>query len=194
MASPSYNGWPGAVRDKRGNKRVYLRKKKNLIPPPTICAFCGAVHEKDGYNTYHAEEYGSTWEDYNAACIPLCPYCHGMIHVRFRYPNRFKRMKARVADGSLFRTRRKVKNLNEFFKVIRSVRDIGYQPDCKTGILQLDGIALTKYVGPQKIITIINEAGEEVPDPAYHQPDLFGISGVIVRPFKSITEAHWPNS
>lgn len=192
MGSPAYNGWIGKIRDIRGNK-FYADLKKGDLPVPEFCFLCGAKHQKDGWNTYHAEEYGSTWETYVEITKPLCPTCHGMMHVRYKLPNRFKRMKRRVAEGNLFELAPRFANLGAFFPVASRLKDIPYFEDAPSGNSWLDSVQLTAYKGTPKIATIM--AGEDqLPDPAIYGKygkDWTTLSGVILQPDSTLVEVCW---
>jgi len=152
-----YNGWPAKVRKFRGSK-FYRNMHQGKIPKPVKCAACGAT---GGGMTYHAEQYGPTWEEYVEGAKPLCNYCHGMMHVRFRYPNRFKRYLHRIAEGHTFYV---FNNLGVFFKTIASHKDIPYEEYIPSGVEWLDGINLKAYTGPDKVATILVN-GISLPDP-----------------------------
>jgi hypothetical protein len=152
-----YNGWPAKVRKFRGNK-FYSQMHQGKIPKPVKCAACGA---EGGGMTYHAEEYGPTWEEYVAGTKPLCNYCHGMMHVRFKYPNRFKRYLRRVSEGHTFFV---FGHLGAFFKAMAVYSDIPEEDYVPSGVEWLDAISLTPYTGEDKVATII-VSGNTLPDP-----------------------------
>lgn len=89
MALASYNGWDGATRTQR---LAELRQAKAKRTAPTWvyrvpgCCICGQLHG----TMWHAEAYGPTFEDYVASFKALCAHCHGMLHLRFRFPNRWR--------------------------------------------------------------------------------------------------------
>lgn len=192
MGSKAYNGWSGEIRDLRGNL-FYSLVKKGEIAPPEKCYVCGAINcDTTSRNTYHAEEYGSTWSEYLEACRPVCPYCHGMIHLRFRLPNRFKRMKVRAREGTLLAQAPKFANLFTFFGSVRKVGDMAYVEDSDSGLGWLDKMALKAYSGPPKIATILHVEHGEVPDPkVYPSIGVEGLSGVVVREVGSIEHVKW---
>lgn len=117
MIKTTYNGWDSTIRSKRGTK-FYSLLKAGKIPAATSCEVCGSTQGL----TFHAEEYGSTWEDYLACCHPLCCYCHGIIHVRARFPNRWKRYVHRVSQGIV--PHFSYSSLSKVYGVFRSVPDL----------------------------------------------------------------------
>lgn len=192
MGLRSYNGWPGAARKVRGDEFYRLLRAKKL-PSPDLCFLCGNRHILDGWNTYHAEEYGSTWEDYVGGAKPLCPYCHGMIHLRFKFPNRFLRMKQRIADGSLRGKVPTYKNLGEVFSLAKKLSDLPSIDNTSSGNQWLDSLQLTAYSGPPKIVTVL-EGGTEFPDPRVYgkySVDWKKLSGVLLRPTGEVIEVFW---
>jgi hypothetical protein len=70
-------------------KFLYHKKKGTLPEWRTVdgaCDMCG-----NEYNTMpHAEEYGPTFEDYLRSIHILCGRCHGMLHLRYRFPKKWK--------------------------------------------------------------------------------------------------------
>lgn len=84
-----YNGWTGEVRDSR--YREYLQARKDgRIGPPVKCEICG---QTKGKILHHAEQYGPTLEAYFKSLHALCVYCHGMLHLKKRFPGRWIRHK-----------------------------------------------------------------------------------------------------
>lgn len=158
MASMSgYNGWPGIVREARGKKfYAQLRLKNSPIPKLSQCDLCGS--QGPGL-TYHAEEYGSTWEDYVKSTHAVCPYCHGMIHMRFQFPNRWLRFRSRLNPFGPADLPLKFKDLGHFFNEASKLNDIPAdqvpeQNNC--GIDWVDALPLTAYKGPPKIATVMS--------------------------------------
>lgn len=189
MSGPlkNYNGWRGVVRTTRGAKFYQMLKDKK-IPPPKTCAMCGQEHGPV-WNTYHAEDYGSTWDDYLQEAKPVCPRCHGMIHSRFRFKNRWKRYKQRILQPN-FGGLGTFKTLNDVFAYMRQISDIEYIEDAPTGILWLDQMPLVPYSGPEKIATAI-VAGEEIPDPEVYGVDWDTMKGVIFRASGELIDVEW---
>lgn len=185
-----YNGWHGKVRNSRGSA-FYALLKQGKIPAPKKCAACG---QENGpvWNTYHAEEYGSTWECYVEAAKPLCPRCHGMIHARFKLPNRWKRYKQRILQEN-FGGLGTFKNMGEVYAYMRTIKDIAYVEDQPTGIAWLDAISLTAYSGPEKIATFLDPDLGEIPDPKIYGTNWETMSGVILRANGDIYEVEWHN-
>lgn len=65
---------------------------------------------------YHAEEYGPLWEDYVEHCHGVCCHCHGMLHIRFRYPWSWEMYKNIVrVDGP----QNPFFNMGAFFQFVR---------------------------------------------------------------------------
>jgi hypothetical protein len=184
-----YNGWAGKIRDVRGNK-FYDLLRQNKLPAPKHCHLCNREHGPNSANTYHAEEYGSTWESYLEICKPMCPVCHGMMHMRFKLPNRFKRLKHRVAAGTLLAEAPVIPSLQKFFTIAGKLGDIPFVEDCKSGNPWLDGVQLTAYKGGPKLATILGADGE-VPDPIIYGTfgkDWKTLTGVILHSDGTLTE------
>ena len=142
-----YNGWRGKVRDIRGS-HFYKLVKQGVIPKPAICIFCGVRNGQEGaWNTYHAEEYGSTFKDYKEGALPVCPLCHGMRHLRIKLPNIWARYKQRIKmpnrEGLSI-----APNLNAVFAKLGKCKDIPYFEDLPTVVLRLDAIVAEPYSGP----------------------------------------------
>lgn len=171
MSLGEYNGWSGKIRTVRGNRfyRLITHKK---IAPAIKCELCGS---RAGM-TYHAEEYGSTWEDYVASCHQLCSYCHGMMHVRFDFPNRWHRFCYRVGHEShpfVF------ENLGLFFKAVRLITDIPEFPPSLSGVAWVDRLETTPYAGPPKLALSWTDKGTLVPDPScYDLVDSLDLKGL----------------
>lgn len=153
-----YNGWPAVVRKFRG-KKFYSMMHQGKIPKPVKCAACGAT---GGGMTYHAEQYGPTWEEYVEGAKPLCNYCHGMMHMRFRFPNRFKRYLKRISEGYTFTV---FSNLGEFFNIANKFNDIDYQEYYPSGVEWLDKINRNTYTGNDKVAIALLPDGTQIPDP-----------------------------
>lgn len=111
--------------------------------------------------------------------LTLCARCHGMVHLRFKMPNRWERYKHicryETYEGP------KPKNMAEFFARTKGVTDIpDYHPRVLTGNTHIDGIPQYAYKGPPKIATKIY-GDLEVPDPLVYPPGWTTMSGVIIR-------------
>lgn len=182
-----YNGWAAKARQVRGSA-FYAALNRGEIDPPKVCAACG---QENGpvWNTYHAEDYGSLWDDYLKEAKPLCPRCHGMIHLRFQFPNRWIRYKQRILlpnYGGLWQ----FKNLTEVFAFAKTIKDIEYVEDKPTGIEWLDKIPPHPYEGVEKIATVIDD-GQEVPDPKIYGDDWVTMSGVVMRASGELAQLEW---
>lgn len=177
MGSPSYNGWAGLIRDVRGT--AFYKMKMHEPKPGDECAICGQEHGPVSLS-YHAEDYGPTWQEYVKGCRQLCPRCHGMIHSRFRFPNLWQRYKHKVRTPN-YGDCAQFANLGAFFGYAKYVRDIEYYEPHPTGIDWLDAYPVAPYNGPPKIATTIMTTGEEVHDPLVYGPNVLSLSGVVFR-------------
>lgn len=140
-----YNGWCGSVRRARGTE-FYKQVKSGQIVKPLCCEICGSTRGI----TYHAEEYGPTWEDYLYATRTLCAYHHGMFHMRHKVPNRWVRMLHRVGSGPVVQS---ITSLSQFFKVMGAMGDIEYAGvPPTTGIDWLDAVPWKPATGVCKTI------------------------------------------
>jgi hypothetical protein len=98
MALQTYNGWSGPTRARR---LAELRQAKVAgTAPPWVyhvlpCEICAQTQG----SMWHAEAYGPTFEDYLASFHALCGHCHAMLHMRFRFPNRWTRHLMTAAQG-----------------------------------------------------------------------------------------------
>ena len=153
MALTEYNGWSGKIRDKRGSW-FYKENPKEALGKCTVCGSYAGL-------TFHAEEYGSTIASYLDACHELCAYCHGMIHMRFRYPNRWARYKHRAAEGYKFID---FAHLGAYFAAMKVVADIKPGEYGPSGIDWLDALPTESYKGPPKIATVLYNH-KQIPDP-----------------------------
>ena len=161
MAFKSYNGWSGTIRDVRGRLQSQMQKQGKLWTA-TECELC---HKEAGL-TYHSEEYGSTYAAFVSTLHCLCPYCHGVLHVRFQFPNRFLRFKHRLKLHQ-FDQIAAFNSLGGFFGSIKSLNDIGPYKHHDSGIPWLDKVSLTAYDGPPKI-ALVDVQGLLYPDPAIY--------------------------
>ena len=76
-----YKQWSGKTRKQMSAKYKGAEDKPLIMD----CEMCGQAR-----NTMrHAEEYGPTKQDYFKSMHSLCGYCHAMLHLRFRFPNRW---------------------------------------------------------------------------------------------------------
>lgn len=142
MASRSYNGWSGFTRTKRYEQFLFLRKHEYFIPQ-SECQMCGAETIKG--HGYHAEEYGDTVEDYLRNCYWLCPACHGLLHVRARFPNRWNRYRQNVKDGNLSTH---ITNMSQIYAAASRMKDIDYHPKVKLGDWS-DDLKIKGYKGAE---------------------------------------------
>lgn len=129
----TYNGWSGRIRTVRGQK-FYALLKEGRIPPLFNCSLCGG----NGGLTYHAEEYGSTWEDYLQSTHSVCAYCHGLIHLRFKYPNRWRRHLAQIGRGE--KSPISYESLSQFFAATRSMLDCESLEATRSGVQWADSL------------------------------------------------------
>lgn len=90
-----YKTWDGATRQrmyarlKRDEKKGELPSRVKLKGPCELCS--------EELNTMpHAEEYGPTYEDYLDSLHVLCPRCHGMLHLRYRHPDKWEQYKQHI--------------------------------------------------------------------------------------------------
>lgn len=149
----AYNGWSAKIRSVRG---TWFYKVK----PIESAGHCCLCDNTQGL-TFHNENYGSTIKDFLADAKELCPYHHGMFHVRGKHPNRFRRMKARIAQGHPAVA---FPNLFAFFAASNQVKDIAPQPDIPSGHEWLDRVEIALYGGPHKI-ALMERGGVLIPDP-----------------------------
>jgi hypothetical protein len=159
MALGLYNGWAGNIREIRG-KRQMADIANGSIPRMGHCEIC----DKRKGLTFHAEEYGSTYEAFIGNLHELCPTCHGILHVRWRYPNRFKRHKQRIAKKE-FDQILAFDGIWLFFQALNGLSDIQHVVETKSGIPWLDAIPPGAYKGPPKIALVHDKNGVLVPDP-----------------------------
>lgn len=75
-----------------------LKKRPDLRP--TSCRVCDKTISKTTGIVPHLEDYSQPIQ----GIIGLCHRCHTMIHERFRYPEKFERYRAMIADGWNFTT------------------------------------------------------------------------------------------
>lgn len=150
----SYNGWSGRCRSVRGTL-FYNMLRRGEIEQTGACVLCG-ISKPGLYLNFHAEEYGPTWEDYVANTHEVCCHCHGMLHVRYRFPRAWKIYINAIHEGL---QRQIYYNMGAFFNL---VKELGYPPICdlhgsedipliKTGNVRLDNIPLKPYHGEHKV-------------------------------------------
>ena len=81
----AYKQWPGMLREAR-----YVQYKQaraaGILGAPGPCEICGETRN----TVHHAEDYGPTLQDYFAALHSLCSHCHKLLHLRFRFPERWE--------------------------------------------------------------------------------------------------------
>ena len=78
-----YNGFSGEQRAKVGNL-ITKAIKQGRLSPPSKCCLCG---QTKGVLHYHLEDYSKPFEDLR----PICVGCHMRLHIRFDYPNLWKK-------------------------------------------------------------------------------------------------------
>lgn len=154
----TYNGWSGHIRTVRGGMFYRKLKASGKIRPD--CDLCGG----NGGLTYHAEEYGSTWEDYIQSCHPLCAYCHGMVHLRFEHPNRWARLLHRVGNKTHLPFR--FESLHGFFTAARGLKDIPEEQWKPSGVSWAD-VLPKKMVFHEHMKVALVKVGDGlfIPDP-----------------------------
>ena len=161
----NYNGWSGRIRTVRG-REFYSLLKEGKIPPLIRCGLCRG----DGGLTYHAEEYGSTWEDYVLSTHPVCAYCHGLIHLRFKFPNRWRRHLSGIGQGekSPFR----FNSLAHFFSATKLILDSEPVELVPSGVHWADSLPTTLISFEwMKVALVKTGAGVFMPDPKiYSEP------------------------
>jgi hypothetical protein len=160
MIKTPYNGWSAKIRNVRGN---WLSSKKPLALRDR-CSLCGG----QGGLTVHAEEYGSTLEDFLLSCYELCAHCHGMLHCRFTHPHRFQHFRQQLSAG---REQKQFNSLYQFFQAMNAMGDL---PDAEgtgqSGVPWLDALTTDCYSGLPKI-ALIERDGLYLPDPAIYPID-----------------------
>ena len=116
-----YKDWDGKTRLrmytklKRDEKANKLPKWLKLTGP---CEMCEETH-----NTMpHAEEYGPTYKDYQKSIHVLCPRCHGMLHLRYRYPNKWEEYKEHIRKLQLKEVKplKPLNNMNQLYHISKS--------------------------------------------------------------------------
>jgi hypothetical protein len=167
----TYNGWPGNVREARGKQHMAL-VKKGKAPSTGKCELTGQTKGL----TFHAEEYGSTLDDMIVETHELAPYCHGIIHMRFKMPNRFRRFKHRLLTEE-FDQIYAFNSLWEFFGNVRGLHDIAEYPDYNSGVPWLDVLPMQAYKGEPKV-ALKWENGILVPDHEVYGGEVLFIKGV----------------
>lgn len=156
-----YNGWPGLVRRVRGDL-MSSDLRKGILVADKKCELCGHTSGL----TYHTEEYGSLYEDFIGCARELCGVCHGLIHVRWQFRNRWFRHKQRIAAGKTDEVM-KLDSIGQFFGVLKGLKDLpGTVPDVKTGIDWLDAITMDSWGDkPPKVALAKRPNGALQPDP-----------------------------
>ena len=164
----SYNGWAGLIRQVRGNA-MYTDLRAGRLKATGKCELCG----HDEGLTFHTEEYGSLYQTFLECAHELCGTCHGLIHVRFKYPHRWRRHKHRIATGTTDKIV-KVPNIGRFFQIIRGLRDLKDDPGgVITGIKWLDDIGMEAWGDrPPKIALVQRPGGTLRPDPKIYLTDV----------------------
>lgn len=120
-ALQSYNGWPGPVRASRLAELNAMRRWRADELPLQLrraypCEICGQRRN----TMLHAEQYGPTFDDYLAALHWLCGHCHAMLHLRFRFPNRWRQHLLAASLGPVpF-----VSSMGEVFRLARGITDL----------------------------------------------------------------------
>jgi len=154
----AYNGWSGHIRTIRGRKFYNDLKASKIVRPK--CALCGGTAGL----TFHAEEYGSTWEDYIQSTHPVCAYCHGMIHMRFGLPNRWNRLLSRVGAGEDLPFQ--FKTLYHFFKAAGKLEDCKTEKWIPSGVPWADDLPKIRICADMmKVALIVSSTGVFKPDP-----------------------------
>jgi hypothetical protein len=168
----TYNGWSGLIRTVRG-REFYSLLKENKIAPLINCGLCGG----DGGLTYHAEEYGSTWDDYVSSTHPVCAYCHGLIHLRFEFPNRWRRHLAQIGQGVKLPS--KFNSLHQFFSTAKSFVDCAPVELTPSGVLWADSLptALISFEW-MKVALVKTDMGMFKPDPKIYSEPLKSFRGL----------------
>jgi len=112
-----YKTWDGKTRQRMYAKFLYQKKKGTLPEWRTVdgaCDMCG-----DEHNTMpHAEEYGPTFEDYLKSIHILCGRCHAMLHLRYRFPKKWKEHLDYIKDLKNKKTERlpSIPNMNVLYQ------------------------------------------------------------------------------
>lgn len=174
MIEKAYNGWSANIRNIRGALAFKLRRK-GLIAPPVVCELCCSTRGV----TYHAEDYGSTWEDYRKCCHPLCCYCHATIHVRKTYPQRWKRFVHRALTGTL--PEFPYTSLYEVYTQYRGIKDLP-EYHIPEELLSSDhwllALETQEYSGPEKLALVSTAKGVYTPDFTIYPESITELSGV----------------
>ena len=112
MALSTYKQWSGKTRAKMS---AQLKGHKDR-PKVTDCEICGQSQT----TKLHAEEYGPEWQDYIDNLHSLCARCHGMLHLRFRFPNKWKNYLADCAENG---PQKPIKHVGILFGLCRGWED-----------------------------------------------------------------------
>lgn len=171
MISKPYNGWSATIRSVRG-QLFYSNIRRKKFPQPLMCELCGSTNGM----SYHAEEYGSTWEDYVKSCHALCCYCHASVHVRFRFPNRWNRFVHRMVtkeDIPVF----PFQTMGQVYAAFRPLKDIDPYPlpeDLPPHWL----LGLKPEEDVYKVALVKTLSGKLVPDFTIYPPNMMSLEGL----------------
>lgn len=92
MATGTYNGFKGDLRDKVGQLQA-LFIRDGYMPPLTECYMC---HQTKGRIAYHLEDYTDVLD----SSMPMCFMCHMVLHCTInRKPALWKKYQEEVANG-----------------------------------------------------------------------------------------------
>lgn len=110
-----YNGFTGNQRNKVA---TIIRKAINngKIQPPQKCDICG---QNEGQMHYHLEDYSKPLENLK----PICVGCHMRLHIRFEYPNLWKKYLLDIRAGKMSPPYR------SSFAFFKAMRDVGITKD-----------------------------------------------------------------
>ncbi len=176
-----YNGWNQLVRYGR-DKHYYHAQKRMILPQERICRCC-KQELPDGVIPYHSEDYGPTLEDYWRCCVQLCHRCHGMVHARFRTPNRWKRLLTQIVAGDIdkeeFPVGKNIAGMLSKFNNREDTADYVPMPEAIDG--HFSNMLLTEYEGPLKAATLLvrdieTDVVTEVPDWTLYGDELDNLS------------------
>lgn len=148
MSLSEYNGWSGLDRDKADRRLKAAITKESWKYPHLIqrgpCVMCG--HDRG--IMLHAEEYGPSLNDYIASLRSVCAKCHGMIHLRFRFPGIWSVFKSRLKVGE---KPEPVDHIGQVFGKCNAWKDCAVVESEPNGTWW-DELPLVKYAGPRKVL------------------------------------------
>lgn len=116
----SYNGFSSSFRSKVA-ELLRLAIKEGRIQAPTFCSICG--QDKGSFH-YHLEDYTKPFEN----LYPVCISCHMKLHLRFSYPNIWKKHLHDIRAG---KKSPPMQSVNDFFKKMKLAginKDIDFVP------------------------------------------------------------------